>query len=71
MIGAVWQPRAPLALALFVGLCAYAFIAPPQQSKATTCGLGTPLSDGDCRLFITATGAGTLTIPNDWNSASN
>jgi hypothetical protein len=71
ILAAVWRRRAPLALALFVGLCAYAFIAPPQQSNAQSCGLGTFLSDGDCRLSITTLGAGTLTIPNDWNSASN
>jgi hypothetical protein len=35
------------------------------------CGAGSPLADDDCRVYLTATGAGMFTVPTDWNSASN
>lgn len=67
-----------LAPALLLALALLLLVMPASVplAHATTCGTGsnitfTDIGSGQCRGFITATGAGTFTVPSDWNSSSN
>ena len=42
------------------------------SSPVPRCATGfTMLGNGSCRMFITTTGAGTFTVPSNWNSSNN
>src|SRR3989344_8788301 len=49
------------------------FNFPPkiQEAQAITCGFGSDIGGGQCRGFLTDTGAATFTVPDDWNSSNN
>src|SRR5450830_633228 len=62
--------------AVLVALVGSFVFSEPPQAFAITCGTGSSITFTDigarrCRAFITTTGAGTFTVPSDWNNANN
>ena len=39
-----------------------------QEARAITCGFGSDIGGGQCRGFLTTTGAGTWSVPSDWSN---
>jgi hypothetical protein len=56
---------------LLVPLLLLSLVFPFAQTHAITCGFGSDIGGGVCRGYLTTTGAGTFTVPSDWNSANN
>jgi|GEM_PF-3785517 len=42
-----------------------------QEVRALTCGFGTEIAGGQCRGYLTTTGAQTWSVPSDWNDNNN
>src|SRR5262249_14883537 len=59
-----------LAFALALTLCTPVFFSLPGSVYATTCGFGSDIGGGQCRGYLTTTGSGTWTVPNDWSSTN-
>ena len=58
---------------LFTASTLIPFSVPVSNAAVITkqCGFGTRISNGQCRGYLTTTGAGTWTVPFDWNNSSN
>lgn len=41
-----------------------------QYASAVTCGFGSEIAGGQCRGYLTTTGANTWTVPSDWSSTN-
>lgn len=47
------------------------FLIAVRTAEATTCDAGSVYDTTECIVYLTTTGSGTWTVPNDWNSSNN
>jgi hypothetical protein len=49
----------------------FTIFAASFMAQSSSCGFGSPITGGQCRGYLTATGSHAFIVPSDWNSSSN